>query len=152
SGVGDKIDFAYAGASADGSKVVFESRLALSGAPGAIPGKPNVYLWDRESGDLYLVDVSNSLQPGPDGGIAGPYDWIGGHAAATMGGGASGNGPSFGTNTPYYTQDEHAVTPDGSVFFTEAGSGQLYLRENPTQPQSAVVTNGAGEEECTEAD
>src|SRR5262249_18096232 len=57
-----------------------------------------------------------------------------------------------GSARQYYTQDMHAVAPDGSTYFTAAGSGQLYLRVNPTQPQSAVAVNPTtNDEECTEA-
>ena len=55
-----------------------------------------------------------------------------------------------GADRSYYLADTHAIAADGSVYFTAVGTGQLYLRENPTQEQSEVITNGAGEEECTE--
>ncbi len=32
----------------------------------------------------------------------------------------------------------HAITPAGDVYFTAAGSGQLYLRRNPTEPPSPM--------------
>src|SRR6478609_1342101 len=36
----------------------------------------------------------------------------------------------------YYLQDEHAIAENGDTYFTEAGTGQLYLRQNPTREQS----------------
>ena len=45
-----------------------------------------------------------------------------------------------------YVQDLHAIAANGDIYFTAAGTGQLYLRENPAQPQSHL--NGQGE--CSE--
>jgi hypothetical protein len=109
---------------ADGSEVLFESKAKLPGTE-AIEGNSNVYLWDRANETTYLVDVLNDGQAPPAGAFAG-----------------------FGV----YNQDNHALSSDGSsVYFTAAGTGQLYVRRNPTEPQSAVVVNSNGEEECTEA-
>jgi hypothetical protein len=133
----------YAGASADGSKVLFESTDKLATVPAAIQGKSNLYLWDRESGQISLAGVMNDQATPPQGAFAGPYDWTGAPAATP-------NTTQGGAAAAYYTQDTHAVSADGSVYFTAAKTGQLYLRRNPTEPQSAVVVNGSGEEECTE--
>jgi WD40-like Beta Propeller Repeat len=114
----------YVGASADGSKVLFESKGKLPGTE-AIVGKPNIYLWDKESDEVKLAGVSN------DGSVP-------------------EQGVSAGQGSGTYTQDTHAVSTDGSVSFTDAKSGQLYLRRNPAEEQSAVVLNEGGEEDCTE--
>jgi hypothetical protein len=134
---------AFAGASADGSVAVFESRTRLpeeegkGPLPGSVEGHSNVYAWDRESGRLSLAGQMNSEAETAAklaaGAFAGPYDWA---KNDTSQGGAKRN---------YYTQDTHAVAGDGSVFFTAAGSGHLYERLNPTQPQSDMSG-----EECTE--
>jgi hypothetical protein len=136
--------FAYAGASADGSVVLFESIARLpeeEGGPplaGSLEGRPNLYAWDRASGRLSLAGRMNSLAESeadlPTGAFAGPYAWI--QEKTAEGGSARG----------YYTQDENAVAEDGSVIFTAAGSGHLYERLNPTAPQSAMSGG-----ECTEA-
>jgi hypothetical protein len=136
----------YDGASADGSTIVFESFAALPAAAGeepiagAIDGSSNVYAWAAASGHLSLVSALNSDQETeaalPQGAFAGPYGWASDNTAA------GGGGPA----AFYYLQDNHAVSADGSVYFTAAGSGRLYQRLNPTQPQSAIEGG-----ECSEA-
>jgi DNA-binding beta-propeller fold protein YncE len=148
-GIGDTYN--YAGASADGKIVAIEAGGKLPAKegeapiPGAKTGKPNVYTWDAASERLHLASVMNSEADSeallPKGAFAGPYNWAPVDNVSLANGGAADR---------YYTQEERAVAEDGSVFFTAAGSGQLYERINPTQPQSAVAVNGEGEEECTE--
>jgi virginiamycin B lyase len=135
--------YAYAGASQDGSIVLFESLAALPVAEGEpVAGASNLYA--REAGKpLALVSVLNTKAETeaalPRGAFAGPYDWAFGINASGLGvGGAQGLS---------YVQDVHAIAANGDIYFTAAGTGQLYLRENPTQPQSAL--NGQGE--CSEA-
>ncbi len=126
----------FAATSEDGS-LLFESPVKL--ATGAVPGRPNVYLWAHGSGKVSLAGVLNDGSAPSQGAIAGPYDWIRGTNSATLsqGGGAR----------DYYTEDEHALARDGSaVFFTAAGSGKLYERLNPGEEQSLL--DGAGS--CTE--
>jgi hypothetical protein len=132
--------YSFAGSSADGSEVVFESTAKLDTAPAGIEGVSNVYAWDRASGKLSLASVLNEEEaPSPKGSFAGPYDWVRGTTKATL--------TEGGAARQYYTQDEHAVAADGSVYFTAAGTGQLYLRRNPTAKQSELDENG----DCTEA-
>jgi hypothetical protein len=114
----------YVGASADGSKVLFESKGKLPGTE-AIEGVPNLYLWERDSGEVKLAGVLN------DGSVP-----------------EQGVFPGSGAGT--YIQDAHAVALDGSLAFTDEKSGQLYLRRNPAAEQSAIVLNASDEEECTE--
>jgi hypothetical protein len=130
----------FAGASKDGSVVLFESPADLDTIPAGIEGTSNVYAWDRESKTLHLASVMNDEQPPAKGAIAGPYDWARGTSAFNL----SRGGANF--ESQYYLQDEHAVSGDGSLYFTAAGTGKLYLRENPTQSQSAMSG-----EQCTEA-
>ncbi len=127
----------YAGASADGSKMIFEADAKLT--PAALEGDSNLYAWDRDSGEISLASVLNDGQSPPQGAFAGPYDWVQGTSPATL---ATG-----GTARSYYLQEQRAVTPEGSLSFTAAGTGQLYLRLNPTEPQSALDIEG----NCTEA-
>ncbi|MDX6602313.1 MAG: hypothetical protein QOF13_1515 [Solirubrobacterales bacterium] len=127
----------FLGSAGEGSEVVFESRASL-GSPGGVEGASNVYAWERESGEVSLVSVDNEEASLPKGAFGGSYDWALGTSATNLSqGGAARN---------YYSQDQHVVAADGSVFFTEAGSGQLYMRINPTQPQSALDVGGKCEE------
>lgn len=131
--------FAFAGASADGGVALLESSEGGL-VPGDLPGKQNLYLYDRETGALIMPGVLNPAVPGgeptaPAGGaMAGSYNWWHGNRAA--GGALAG----------YFTQDQHAISADGKkVFFTAGETGQLYLRENPLASQSAMSG-----ERCTE--
>ena len=141
--------YAYAGGAADGSVVFFEAYAKLPPRPGEPPipaaleggygGLTNLYAWDRESGEVSLVSVMNDGASPPLGAHAGPYDWgIGQSEFQLLLGGAQRN---------YYLQDNHAFSEGRSVFFTAEGSGRLYERLNPTQPQSALDSEG----NCTEA-
>ncbi len=131
--------FDYAGASKDGSVAVFESTSKLT--PDALEGHSNVYAWDREAPpgeQLHLAGTMNTeaeseAQLG-EGAFGGPYDWVSGTSKASLQRG--------GSASSYYTQDEHAVAADGSVFFTGAGTGQLYERLNPTESQSPLDGEG----------
>jgi Divergent InlB B-repeat domain len=134
---------AFVGSSDDGSVVFFEA----TGAPlaaGAETDKPSLYAWDRASGTVRLAGVFNDESAPPAGSFGGSYDWIG-RSSASVGAEEGGAGSA------YYTPDQHAAFSDGSgVYFTAAKTGQLYLRLNPSKPQSEVATNGDGEEECTQ--
>jgi sugar lactone lactonase YvrE len=130
----------FVGTSADLSTVLTESFGQLPQAPGqlpialASPGNYNVYAWDRATQELHLASVMNTDVETkamlPKGAFAGPYDWM---RPDTHSGGAV---------SKYYLRDERAVSSDGSVFFTAAGSGQLYQRINPTAAQSNPGPNG----------
>jgi hypothetical protein len=113
----------YASASADGSIAFFGVPDVLPVAPGSntpAPGlhfeggidQKNLYAWDRETGDLYFAGVL------PDGSAA---------AKGAQAGLLSGAG---------YSIDSHAVADDGSVYFTDQATGQLYRRFNPTAPET----------------
>jgi hypothetical protein len=138
----------FAGEADGGAVVFFEAKAKLPPKEGGTPipeavlGIPNLYVWDRESGEVRLAGLFN--QGAPKGSFAGPYDWSLGTNAFNLHEG--------GGQRSYYLQGMHAITPEGDVYFTAAGSGQLYLRINPTQPQSDL--NGQGEcikpeEACT---
>ena len=120
----------YVGASADGSEVIFESKDKLSGVNGAIEGKTNLYLWNREANTVTLAGVLNDETAPPAGAFAGPYDWIGAGPGAVTGGIPTAH---------YYTQEQRAISPDGTkIYFTAGQTGKLYVRENPTAPQSPI--------------
>jgi hypothetical protein len=96
--------FRLVGVSEDGSVVVFEAED---------PTKLiNVYAWNRATGTVSLAGA------------------LPGGAAPVKGALAGSNQVAFRN---HILQDEHTVSSDGShVYFTDAGTGQLYLRENPT--------------------
>ena len=139
----------YAGASADGSTVLFESTAKLPPEEGAPPfalakaGARNLYAWERETGHLSLAGVMNSTGETeallPKGTYAGPYDWLSGQLRI--------GGAEFG----YYLGAEQAISAEGSVFFTSVSDGQLYERLNPTRPQSEMQAGQCSEAEmaCT---
>jgi hypothetical protein len=131
-------EYFYAGQSSDGSVVLFESPSKFVAE--ALEGVSNLYAWDRATGKLSLAGVDNHKTSPPKGTLAGAYLWpLGSSGRALRLGGAQ-----FGM----YLRDERAIAPDGSIYFTEAGTGQLYRRLNPTKEQSDLITNGKGEEEC----
>ena len=125
----------FVGASEDGSLIVFEAAAALPGAGPALVGGPNLFAWDRASGDVRLVGVLNDGAPPPEGALGGSYDWFLGTTESTLGtGGAARN---------YDTQDQHVVSASGAaVYFTAAGTGELYLRRNPASAQSPLDAGG----------
>ncbi len=121
-------NYAFDGASADGSRFFFESRGALTG--GAF-GESNIYMWDRSSGTVSLVGVL----PGPSGegpeagSFGGAYEWFE-FAEPFLGGAIYGNA----------VQAAHAISPTGDqVYFTAGETGQLYLRRGLTGPSPNTV-------------
>jgi len=130
----------FVGASEDDSMVVFEATAALPGSGPAIVGGPNLFAWDRGTGQVRLIGVLNDGAAPPEGAIGGPYDWILGTTVRTLAAG--------GAARDYNTQDQHVVSASGAaVYFTAAGTGELYLRRNPATPQSPL--DGGGD--CTSA-
>jgi sugar lactone lactonase YvrE len=125
-------EFSYVGATQDGAIVFFESPTPFTA--NAISGKSNLYVWDRASDTLRLASALNGPGEGtapPSGAFAGSYDWARGTDAKTL---ALG-----GAAATYFTQDQHVSSADGSfVYFTAGETGQVYLRRNPTKPQSPL--------------
>jgi len=138
-------NFGFAGASTDANTLLIEARQALPAEeggppiPGSVAEAPNVYAWDRATGQLHLASVMNTEEETQEalakGAFAGPYNWF---SELKQEGGAIGH---------YYLAEEHAVSEDGSILFTSASDGKLYQRLHPTQPQSALDSEGR----CTEA-
>ena len=126
----------FSGEAPGGSVVFFEASVKLPPKAGQPPiaaateGIPNLYAWDRESGEISLVGTFNAGEGAPKGSFAGPYDWSLGSNAFNLHEG--------GAERTYYLEDMRAITPAGDVYFTAAGSGQLYLRRNPSKPQSPM--------------
>jgi hypothetical protein len=105
-GASVEFQLAYAGASADLSRVFFKANDALTEetplAPAAVDGgvdKFNLYEWERTTGELRLVNV-------------------------LPGNSASEPGASFGVSSA------HTVSEDGSRAFWSDGTGRLYVRED----------------------
>ncbi len=134
-----KTEFAYAGESRDGSVVLFESPSKI--IPRALEGFPNLYAWDRETGQITLAGVTNQETSPLKGTLAGPYAWTAGAGRRQLSLGGADRG--------FYLQDEHAIAPEGSIFFTEAGTGQLFKRLNPTEEQSDLSEGTKGK--CTKS-
>jgi len=134
---------AFASETADGSTVLFESEEAL--ATGATAGWNNLYLWNRGTHKLSLLDIGPSGTPPFHGAFAGPYDWANGNPKT---GGASSGVGSYG----YYTQQLHVLSEDGTTaFFTTYNVAQLYARSglDTAHPETVQVsasqkTNGSG--------
>ena len=122
--------YGYVDGSNDGSTVVFEASsresnpnpdLALTS--NAAPGMPNVYSWRQD--DPERVELAGVL---PDGSVP----------PAGTSAEANGNVEAQGNKSVNeYTVDDHRVAADGSVFFTDLETGQLYLRLNPTAPETS---------------
>ena len=122
------------GHSADFDHVVFAVEGALTpDASKSTDPFPRDQLYDYSAGKLHLVSVL------PDG-TAGPRASMVGSIA------------SYG-EAEWFGMVQHAVSDDGSrIFWTyrsgaSVDRGDLYVRKNPTQPQSAL--NGSGD--CTES-
>ncbi len=116
----------------DLSHVVFEEELKLtSDAPGSFPGNDELYEW--ASGEVHLVTIL------PDG-----TPTQGSLAAATK------NYYPEVTSGSNIAQFLHAVSSSGLRVFFEAG-GNLYVRLNPMQSQSAISGDVCTESEmaCT---
>jgi hypothetical protein len=127
--------FFFAGSSAEGSVALLETNNGGL-APGDLPGEQNVYVYDGGSGALSVAGVLNDGSVPSGGAMAGPYDWY-----------TSGD-PSLdgGASDFYYTQAEHAISADGKRdFFTAGGTGQLYVRMNPSAEAAEL-----GAQECLE--
>jgi hypothetical protein len=119
----------FAGASADYSEVLFEANDKLTENAAGGPGEdPRTHLRYAEENNLYVsahggLGLVNVL---PDGST---------EANATFGALPFGN--EAAKNLPDFS---NVISSDGSkVFWTNLNTGDLYVRENPTQPQSPLV-------------
>jgi hypothetical protein len=146
--------FGFDGAAAGGSQVFFESSLAIPTSPtepSPAPGHDNLYRWDRASGLVTLVGVLPTADGGgapPAGSFGGSFEW---YEFENL---SHGGALNIGTNEfePLAVAEAHAISPSGDqVYFTSAGTGQLYLRRglegsNPTTvhvstPNAGVISS-----------
>ncbi len=107
----------FVGAGADSSIVYFQGR-GNDGVltPDAVSGKPNLYAWERDTNALVLAGVL------PDAACGSPPCV-----------------PTKGTTVQgQYPVEDHAISADGSAYFSDVGTGQLYLREDPFGAASTV--------------
>jgi hypothetical protein len=118
--------FLFVGAAADDSRIFFESEAQL--LPEAVSGVRNLYEW--RAGQLSLVGL---LPEGEGGGVPA------GGAAAGAGGSRVGRAEEV---TSHFMQG--AVSEDGSrVFFTDLGTGRVYVRESRAGgPGKTVAVSG----------
>ena len=133
---GGEGSFHLGGAFDGDSKVVFDAKglvpVTSGPAPSSTKFKNNVYLYDRDNGELTLAGLL------PDSACAIPPCVP-----------AEGSQLPPGFNT--YVQDGHAVSPNGAVYFTGPSSGRLYLRREVAGPgattelvSSSHKTEGTG--------
>jgi hypothetical protein len=116
-------------AAEDDQHALFESLAVF--APGAVLNQNNLYDVDQgvvTNAARVPVFPATSCDDGgapacidaPQGGFAGPYQW-----------GAPGDLTEGGARARYYLNN--VISADGSkIFFTEAGTGRLYMRTNNT--------------------
>ncbi len=117
-------EYTYIGSSDEGDTTIFEAKPVEASkpvqlTPDAAADKSNVYAWSESAG-LHLAGIL------PDGSTP-----------------SQGSRATQGSVGEAYNQDSHLVTADGSVFFNDAGDGQLYLRLNPTAEET-TATDGDG--------
>ena len=126
--------FTVGGAFDDDSKVVFEANGAVpvTSGPAASSNKRNVYLYDRDTGELTLAGLL------PDSACASPPC-------------VPAEGSSLPAAFHSYVQDGHVVSPSGDVYFTDRATGRLYLRRDAAGPGATTElvsashkTNGGG--------
>lgn len=124
-----------ADAATDDSRIIFESgRQLLSNAA---PGVVNLYEWDGSKPPGQELSLAGVLPPVAGGNPAGEAPVEG--SVAGPGGPALG-GSVGGATGEFYTQN--TISADGSrVFFSDAGTGQIYMRE-PVAAKTIPVSAG----------
>jgi hypothetical protein len=112
--------YSYDAISEDGSRVFFETSIALT--PEAKPGWGNLYVWDRASGTVSVAGILPAAEGGKapnNGSFGGAYSWFLEGQETYRGGSRAG----------LYVEAIHAASPSGDqIYFTAGGTGQLYLR------------------------
>jgi hypothetical protein len=131
--------FQFDGASANDLLFFFESSLHLTA--NAAPGKGNLYVWNRETGELTLAGILPGVknEAPAEGSFGGAYAWwASDEVNPTVGGAEHG----------LYVGALHAISSSGdSVYFTARKTGQLYLRRGltgskPTTTRVSVANSG----------
>ena len=114
------------------TSLLFQSGATLTPEASPIPetsgGGANLYL--SAGGAIHLVSILPSGAPSPEATFGSLSLLTGAHTTAT----------------PYFNY-RNIISPDGQrVIFTDQASGRIYLRTNPTAPQSEI----GGTEDCLE--
>ncbi len=119
----------FADATADDSRIIFESSEHL--LPDAAPNVVNLYEWDGNKPlgeELSLAGILPNGEAPTEGSVAGP------------GGPALGEEIVGGATGKFYTQN--TISADGArIFFSDAGTGQIYMRE-PEVARTIPVSAG----------
>lgn len=119
----------FVDASSNGSRILFESTSRLT--PNAEPGVVNLYEWNETKPVGERVSLAGVL-PNGKGSVAG--------SVAGPGGPLLGFKPPGGSKDKYYTQG--TISTDGSrIFFSDAGTGFVYMRE-PEDGRTVLVSAG----------
>jgi hypothetical protein len=118
----------FADAAAGDSRIIFESSEQL--LPEAAPNVVNLYEWDGNKPPGQELSLAGIL-PGGEAPVGGSVAGPGGPALGGAAGGATGE---------FYTQD--TISADGSrVFFSDAGTGRIYVRE-PEAARTLPISAG----------
>ncbi len=130
--IGHVFDVGFAGASADGSHVVFEATDAVTSD--AVPGQYNIY--EASGTELRLVSILPNGSPDP-----------GERHRLKVGEGQRSIAAGNEEFDPFGGNFDHAVSADGSRIFWTGSDGQLYMREDGTHTvriSASQKTNGTG--------
>jgi hypothetical protein len=114
--------FVIGGAFDGDSKVVFqaEGAVPVTSGPAPVSSEPNVYLYDRDTGELTLAGLL------PDSACVHPPC-------------IPPEGSKLPTAFQFYAQEGHVVSPSGDVYFTDASTGRLYLRRDAGSSGASTV-------------
>jgi Tol biopolymer transport system component len=121
----------FVAATADDSRILFED-TAEELVPGVRDEHAVPYLYEWDNGQITLVGVLPGGSPPAGGAAAGPGGPLIEHEL--------GSGDLGGAASHFYTQD--TISEDGSrVFFSDAGTGRIYVRE-PQAERTVPVSEG----------
>ncbi|MGH2975624.1 MAG: hypothetical protein ACRDLL_12255 [Solirubrobacterales bacterium] len=132
----------FDGSSADDSKIYFDSRTKYT--PDAAAGHPNIYVWDRDTGAISLVGAiptapdteCNSSGPAcvvpAAGTFGGTFRWFTGTDATSL--------ETSASLSRYAVPEMNAISVSGDrAYFTAGETGQIYLREDPTEADATTA-------------
>ena len=124
------------GAFDDNSKAVFHASgsVPVTSGPAPVSSGANVYLYDRETDSLTLAGLL-------------PNSACGNPPCVPV------EGSKFPAAFENYVQEGHVVSPSGDFYFTDSGTGQLYLRRDVAGLGAHTVPVSASERtDCADHD